>query len=151
MLSAAMPATIVVGYDGDEAAERALDRALAEARARRGRLVVVAVKELPLDPVEPRNFGTLDDGPASTGLPEPPELPDVLARARARIAGARVPADYVWAFGDPARTIVDVARDRGADAIVIGSHHHGRLARFFGLTIEDELVRHAGCEVLVAQ
>jgi nucleotide-binding universal stress UspA family protein len=42
--------TIIVGYDGQEPAQRALDRAVEEARARHGHLVVVTVAEMTFNP-----------------------------------------------------------------------------------------------------
>ena len=49
--------TIVVGYDGEEPAARALDRAIDEAQRSDSRLVVVAVSEMPFNPEGPQNFG----------------------------------------------------------------------------------------------
>ncbi len=75
-----MTDTIIVGYDDKEPAKRALDRAIEEAKKRNGRLVVIAVAELPLNPADPRNFGTLDDGSAELGIAESPELGAALDR-----------------------------------------------------------------------
>jgi nucleotide-binding universal stress UspA family protein len=142
--------TIVVGYDDKDAAKRALDRALEEVRASGDRVVVVTVLELPLDPAAPRNFGTFGDGPPGTiphGVPE--ELEPVLAHARDRVAAAGVEADFLWAAGDPANVIVDVARDRNASLVVVGSHHHGFLAKLVGSDVAAEVKRRAGADVLV--
>ena len=142
--------TIVVGYDGEEHATRALDRAIDEARTSGGRLVVVAVAEMPLNPEGPQNFGTLDDSPARMiPLVEPPELGPVFAAARERIESAGLDADYAWAAGEPADAIVGEARDRSADLVVIGSHHHGLFSRLLGTDVADEVKRSAGCDVIV--
>ena len=118
--------TIVVGYDGAERSSKALDRAIDEARKDRAKLVVVAVAEMPLNPEGPQNFGTLDDSPARMiPLVEPPELEPILAEAKERIESAGLTGEYMWAAGDPANEIVEVAKDRRAKLIVIGSHHHG--------------------------
>ncbi len=140
---------VIVGYDAKEPAERALDRAIEEARERNGKLLVLAVEELPLNPTDPRNFGTLDDGPVSFGLPETPEVEQMLAEARERVEPSQLHAEYLWAAGDPARALVDLAKDRGAGLIVIGSHHHGFFGRLFGLDVGDDLKKHAGCDVVV--
>jgi nucleotide-binding universal stress UspA family protein len=142
--------TVLVGYDDSEAAARALARATVEARSRSAPLVVLAVLELPLDPRDAHQFGTAGDGTPVTGpFPEPPEITEILATARTQIEGAGVRADYVWAPGEPARLIVDVARERGADAIVVGHHHHSMLGRLFGTDVAADVQRHAECEVLV--
>jgi nucleotide-binding universal stress UspA family protein len=142
--------TIVVGYDGEEAAARALERAVEEAQTSKGRLVVVSVAEMPLDPEGPQNFGTLDDSPARMiPLVEPPELQPVLAAARERIEATGVRADFLWAAGDPANAIVAAARDHKAELVVLGAHHHGLFSRLLGTDVASEVKRAAGCDVLV--
>jgi nucleotide-binding universal stress UspA family protein len=142
--------TIVVGYDGEEPATRALDRAIDEAQRSKGRLVVVAVSEMPLNPEGPQSFGTLDDSPARMiPLVEPPELEPVFAAARERIEAAGLDADYAWAAGEPASAIVGEARDRGAAVVVLGSHHHGLFSRLLGTDVAAEVKRSAGCDVIV--
>src|SRR4029453_7692188 len=119
-----MISTIVVGYDGAEAAKKALDRAIQEAQSDRAQLLVVAVAEMPLNPEGPQNFGTLDDTPARMiPLVEPAELEPVLAEARERVESAGLTGEYTWAAGEPASAIVGAARERGARLIVIGSPH----------------------------
>ena len=142
--------TIVVGYDGDEASTRALDRAIEEARSSQGALLVVAVAEMPFNPEGPQNFGTLDDSPARMiPLVEPPELAPVFAAARERIEAAGVSADYTWAAGEPGSAIVGAARESGADLVVLGSHHHGLFTRMLGTDVASEVKRSAGCDVIV--
>ena len=143
--------TIVVGYDGAERSSKALDRAIDEAREDDAKLVVVAVAEMPLNPEGPQNFGTLDDSPARMiPLVEPPELEPVLAEAKERVESAGLTGEYMWAAGDPANEIVEVAKDRKAGLIVIGSHHHSRLARLLGADVAAQIKRDAGCDVIVA-
>jgi nucleotide-binding universal stress UspA family protein len=143
-------ATIVVGFDGHDAALRALARAVDEARSRRGRVVVVSVAEMPLDPGAPRNFGTLDDGPVQA-LPHvvPPELQPVIAAARAQLDDAGVGAEYLWAVGDAAHAIVAAARERKADLVVLGAHHGGFLSKLVGSNVAADVERGLGCDVLV--
>ena len=144
--------TILVGYDGHESADRALDRAIEEVRASRGRLIVLAVLELPLDPETPRNFGTWDDGPdPAAPSTMPPSLEPVLRAASERVSAAGVRAQLSWAAGEPAHELVEAARERRADTIVVGSHHHGFLSRAFGGDVAAEVKRTAGCEVIVAE
>src|SRR5688500_3256775 len=151
-MTPAPPGPIVVGYDDEEPAKGALDRALDEAKARGTSLVVVAVVELPLDPDAPPNVGTLGDRPARMiPLVVPDELEPVLAHARERVAAENVSADFLWAAGDPANVLVDVARDRGASLVVVGSHHHGFLAKLVGNDVAAEVKRHAGADVLVVE
>ena len=57
----------------------------------------------------------------------------------------------MWAAGEPANEIVEVAKDREAMLIVIGSHHHSRLARIFSEDVAASVKRDAGCDVIVAE
>ena len=142
--------TILVGFDDSDASARALERAAGEARRSAQHLVVLAVLELPLDPTDPHQFGTAGDGTPETGpFPEPPEITDILGDARARLDGSGVSADYVWAPGEPARLIVDVAKERGASTIVVGHHHHSMLGRLFGTDVAADVQRNAECEVVL--
>jgi nucleotide-binding universal stress UspA family protein len=142
--------TIVVGYDGEEAAARALDRAIEEARSTGDRLLVVSVAEMPLNPEGPQNFGTLDDSPARMmPLVEPTELEPVLEGARSTIESAGVKADYAWAAGEPASAIVGAAKDRDARLIVLGAHHHSMFSRLMGGDGAAQVKRDAGSDVLV--
>ena len=151
-MTPARTGSIVVGYDDEDAAKRALERALDEAKANGTDLAVVSVVELPLDPEGPQNFGTLDDSPARMiPLVVPDELEPVIAHARERVAAEGVSADFLWAAGDPANVLVDVARDRGASLVVVGSHHHGFMAKLLGTDVAAEVKRHAGADVLVVE
>jgi len=147
-----MHGKILVGYDDSAPARSALLRGIEEARARHTRLVVLAVAEMPLDPGDPRNFGTLDDISPDEGRPfeAPPEVVATLGRARKVVEGAGVRADYRWAAGDPGRSIVDAAQAVGAGLIVVGEHHHGFLGSLFGEDVAAEVRKHAGCDVVVA-
>ena len=143
-------ATIVVGYDDGRRARHALDRALAEAKETGAQLVVVSVLDLPLDPRAPRNFGTLDDGPAArapAGLP--PELEPVIARAQERVTAAGLQAELVWGAGDAAEIIIEVARERNASLVVLGEHHRGLFAALVGTDVPGEVKRRSGADVLV--
>jgi nucleotide-binding universal stress UspA family protein len=82
-------------------------------------------------------------------LVEPAELEPVLAEARERIESAGLTGEY-RAAGEPASALVGAARDRGAELIVVGSHHHGLLVRVLGPDVATQVKRDAGCDVIVA-
>jgi nucleotide-binding universal stress UspA family protein len=141
---------VLVGYDDGEAAGRALEQAIAAARDGGAKLVVVAVEELPLDPTGLQNFGSLDYSPADiTPLGPPAHIQVVLDRARTEIEAAGLDADYVWAAGSAATTIVDAARDSQAELVVLGGHHHSFLGRVFGSDVAAEVERRVGARVVV--
>ena len=141
--------TVVVGYDGHERSDRALDHAIEAARERSAELVVLAVLELPFNPEGPQNFGSIEPNPVDMiPLEEPPELEPVLARARTRVDAAGVAADYVWAAGDPADTIAGMARDRHASLVVLGAHEHSWLGRLVGSDVAEAVCSRLDCEVV---
>ena len=143
--------TVIVGYDGSEASDRALGAAADAAREHQERLVVLAVFDLPLDPRDPRNFGTPADEPRDGPLHAPPSVVEALDKAESALADAGVSADYIWAPGEPANLIVNTARERKARLIVVGTHHHGFLSRVFGADVAGDVRREADCEVLVVE
>src|SRR5438046_558643 len=113
--------TIVVGYDGSDAAERALGRAADIAQVFSARLVVVSVSGLATVPAPVSAFEPTAElvpsavaGPVAPGgtvpLPEPvsPQEPEELARrhlerARISLASRKIETEYVGELGDPAR------------------------------------------------
>ena len=144
---------IVVGYDGSAPSDAALARAVEEAQTAGSRLVVVSVVEMPLEAEGPIGFGFgvgIGDAPLPP-LPivPPPEIEALLDRARQSVEAAGVEADYVWETGDPAGSILNEARDRGAAAIVVGQGHHSLLGRWLGTHTAAEIERAAGCRVVV--
>ena len=56
-----------------------------------------------------------------------------------------------WSLGDPASEIVRIADEVDACAIVVGTHHHSALSRFFGGDVAASVVRHAHRDVVVAR
>jgi nucleotide-binding universal stress UspA family protein len=143
---------VLLAYDGSDPARRALDRAVAEARDSHARITVLSVEELVLDPSIPRNFGTVDDIADWEGesASAPPDVVAHLTEARELLGKAGVDADFTWAAGEPGQVIAETARRIEADAIVLGEHHHGRLASFFGSNTDEEVQAQAACEVILA-
>src|SRR5262245_50885746 len=147
-----MQPTIVVGYDDTAAAKRALERGVEEAKTSGGQLAVVSVVDLPINPEGPQSFGALDDSPARMiPLVVPPELEPLQAQVEEHLAAAGVTGDFVWAVGDPAREIVDAARDRNASLVVLGAHHHSALGRLFGTDVAAKVEHELGAGVIVVE
>ena len=79
----------------------------------------------------------------------PPALEPVIAEAKAKARAAGVSAQVVWAVGDPAREIVDLARLHHASTVVVGAHHHRFMESVFGGDVTGEVRRTASCDVVV--
>jgi nucleotide-binding universal stress UspA family protein len=54
-------------------------------------------------------------------------------------------------FGNAAETILEVAKDRGVDLIVVGSHGRHGVKKFFLGSISSKVVDHAHCDVLIVK
>jgi nucleotide-binding universal stress UspA family protein len=144
-----MTEPILVGYDSAPAAERALDRAIEEAKGQGAKLIVLAVVDLP--PVGgPMDVGTLFETPALALPPIPPPAQKrVLDEARERVDAAGVDAEYVSAAGDPATAIIEVARERGASLVVLGRVHHSWLGRAFGADVAFTVQKLLGAKTVL--
>jgi nucleotide-binding universal stress UspA family protein len=131
----------VVGYDDTEPAKRALERAATLTQAFGSKLIVTSVAAV-LTPAG-RGMGAVD----------PVDSPEVhageLAEARAFLAGLGVEAEFVTAIGHPAATIVDLADERDADLIVVGTRELGAVQRLFGASVSAGVSKHAHCDVLI--
>src|SRR5438477_8076823 len=156
--------TIVIGYDGSEAAERALGRAADIAQVFSTRLVVVSVSGLATVAAPVSAFGPTAElvppavaGPVAPGgtvpLPKPVAVsaqePEELERARMSLASRKVETEYLVELGDPAERLLEVADQRDADLIVVGSRERGFLERLLGRSVDEAVVRRSERDVLL--
>jgi nucleotide-binding universal stress UspA family protein len=72
-----------------------------------------------------------------------------LDHARSYLDGRGLAADFVPAAGHPAAAIVDLARRRNADLIVVGTRRKGFFERLVEGSVNQEVLRSAPCDVLV--
>jgi len=133
--------TIVIGFDDTEPARRALDRAADLAEAFSAKLVVTSVA--PLLVGISRTAGPID--PTDT----PEEHREQLRDARELLEARNIKADYVPGVGDPADTIAELADDRDADLIVVGTRDPGILDRLLGQSVSERVAHHAHRDILI--
>jgi len=69
--------------------------------------------------------------------------------AAAFLTDRGIEAEFDLALDDPATHIVHLAKQRGADLIVVGTHEPGFLQRLLGLSVSDNVERKAHCDVMV--
>jgi nucleotide-binding universal stress UspA family protein len=149
--------TIVVGYDGTGESERALARAAELARALTARLIVVSVGRVQLvitaDSVLPAGATGVPVPIEPRPVPPQPDEPDEAAilrdRARGLLAQHDVDVEYVSELGDPAERLLEVADEREADMIVVGSRERSFIERLLGGAIDEKLARKAHRDVLL--
>jgi nucleotide-binding universal stress UspA family protein len=122
--------TIVVGTDGSETAESAVQRAGDLAKATGATLHVVSAH----------------DGAV------PPDLTTALLdRSSGALHVRGIECQAHARRGDPAEALLDVADEERADVIVVGSKgmHGGR--RFLLGSVPDKVSHHASCSVLIVR
>jgi nucleotide-binding universal stress UspA family protein len=132
---------IVVGYDGSEAATRALDRTGDLASAFGSTVVVTSVS--------PVMTGAAHGGGSIDPTDPPEEHSALLDKARAALSARGVEADVQLGIGDPADAIVQLADERNADLIVVGTREPGFFERLLGHSVSGSVQRHAHCDVLI--
>jgi nucleotide-binding universal stress UspA family protein len=133
--------TIVVGYDETPGSQRALERAATLARALEAKLLVISIA--PLMVSIGRSAGPID----------PTDTPEMHAKeleiARKYLEAQGIEADYQPAVGEPADAIVQLAEDRGAEMIVVGTREPNLIQRLTGQSVSDSVSHHAHCDVLI--
>lgn len=125
---AARAKNIVVGYDGSEAARRALDRAADLVDGYGSTLAVVSVADRDVSGTE-----------------------RLLAEARDRLLARQVSARYLDPVGEPADTLVETAAELDADLLVVGRREHNALQRLVLGSVSSRVLHRASCDVLVVR
>jgi nucleotide-binding universal stress UspA family protein len=130
--------TIVVGYDGSDAARRALLR-VRDLKPRAARVLLVAVTP------DVRSAGLQSQLAGGTfdaaGLGQ--EASDLLDATNDSLVELRTMA------GDPAVVLVDVAREVAASLLVVGRRGGDFVARTLLGSVAQRVVQQAPCDVLV--
>jgi nucleotide-binding universal stress UspA family protein len=127
---------IVIGYDGSQSAQRALERA-AEFVDGGSITVVSAVHSL-----------AGKSGPAYDPVEQEDHVRH-LQDARSRLAEAGIDAETIEGYGDPARVIVEQAKEARADLIVVGNEHRNLIERLIEGSVSAGVTHRARCDVLV--
>ncbi len=138
MSEAREQATIVVGYDGSDPARRGLTRVR---RLGFGAMTVVLVSVTP------------DVRSPALGEPlvEPTGDTHQLLDEAQELCGASegIVVERREAVGDPAVVLVDVARELGADLVIVGRQGSDFVTRTLLGSVAERVVQRAPCDVLV--
>jgi nucleotide-binding universal stress UspA family protein len=132
--------TILIGYDEGEASKRALERGAQFAKAFDSQLIVTSIA--PITTNIGRSAGPIDPT-------DPPEAHiQELKHAQTYLEGQGVKADYAPGIGHPAETIAQVAEERGADLVILGTKEPGLIARLFGQSVSESVAHRVHCDVM---
>ena len=133
--------TIVLGFDGTDASARALERAGDIAAAFGSSVVVTSVS------------GTMGGAVHAGGSADPTDPPEahesLLDDATKALSDRGIQAESVLALGHPGDAIVELADERSADLIVVGTREPGFFERRLGHSVSGSVQRHAHCDVLI--
>jgi nucleotide-binding universal stress UspA family protein len=131
--------TVVVGYDGSQAAQRALHRA-AQAAGVWGRVVIVTATRQP--------EAMAVDTAGRAAVDEPWRLLDEAASILARY---HLEVSTRTEEAEPAEALAETARNVNAALIVVGARGDSYLARALRGSVGEKLVSRAPCDLLVAR
>ena len=139
---------IVVGTDGSETAARAVERAAALATGLGCPMHVVSAYEPVSDTELRRERAAAHDERVAFHRQE--EVDEVLERVAEQLNG-NLDVHYHARVGDPARAILDVARDAGAQLIVVGNRGMAGARRFLLGSVPNTVSHHAHCDVMIVR
>jgi nucleotide-binding universal stress UspA family protein len=133
--------TILLAYDDTEPSRRALDRAASLAEAFGSRVLVTSIASLVHS--SPRSVTQIDRG-GGVGTHT-----DEVRQAQTMLEERGIDAESVTAVGDPASAIAQLAEDRHADLVVIGTRGVGPVQRLLGQSVSQAVSRRVSCDLLI--
>ncbi|MDX2052610.1 MAG: universal stress protein [Polyangiaceae bacterium] len=142
---------VVVGVDYSSPSEQALQTALDMARRRSGSHIhVVAIAEgyapnMSEDLTADAKAAFLAEAKATLEAYVDQEL------ARRQNLFNRRSIFTIVDFGDPADRLVEIAKEVGANLIVVGTHGKGAVEQMLLGSVSQKVLRHAPCSVLVVR
>jgi nucleotide-binding universal stress UspA family protein len=140
--------SIVVGTDGSDTAGEAVRQA-AELAARLGARVHLVCAYEPSSTVDGVAATAVDADADGWELGPREAVEATLASAAEVFAAAAVPVEQFARRGDAADAIIDVAEERGAELIIVGSKGTTGAKRFLLGSVPNRISHHAPCAVLI--
>ena len=131
--------TILMAYEEGPVSARVVERTALMAKTFSAQVLVTSVA-----PVLHGRGGSIDatDPPARHEA----EVEDAVARlTELGVAGA----ETVVGIGDPVKSIVTLADERGVDLIVVGAHEGGLISRIVEGSVSASVARKAHADVLI--
>ncbi len=140
--------TMLIAIDGSPYSDRALDYVLRRAAAtREGVRVHLLNVQMPLAGVNVKLFisqASQQDYYRDEGMA-------VLAGPRQRLAQAGIDCEYHIGVGDPGEVIVEYARSKNCDEVVMGTHGRGVLAGAVMGSVAQKVVQLAPAPVVLVK
>jgi nucleotide-binding universal stress UspA family protein len=133
---------ILLAYDGSTDAKLALEHAASLASTNGSTVRVVSVVGL---------HATAGLAAGQIRASEARERADDLEEARGLLEARGIRVETVEPSGDPGTSIVDQAREYGADLIVMGTRGRSTLGRMLLGSVSTRVLHGAPCDVLVVR
>jgi nucleotide-binding universal stress UspA family protein len=140
-----MSDTILVATDFSPPSDRALDEAVAIARALEAPIELVHVHEVAMTPLPP----TLDLATLPPQAEEVARTEAALAEREQAVEHAGVRCTTYAAFGRPADEVVRRAVELAPRLLVVGTHGHSLFRHMLVGSVAERIVQHAPCAVMV--
>jgi len=128
---------LLMAVDGSEKANKALEYAIQLCRQFGARMTLLHVEEGELFRLEPKVTKRVGE--------------QILAEAAGKVKAGDVAFDIRLEFGNPARTILQVAKEEDYDLIVVGSRGVSSVKRFLLGSISADVSMHAQRSVLIVR
>ena len=150
---------MLIAYDGSSCSDALLDDLCLAGLPKTGEAVVVSVSEMWLPPPDSdedetdqylEEFVKRHREKAENALKAAEELSE-RARGRLQRILPKWKIKPEATYGSPAWEILSRATDLGSDLIVVGSHGHSAIGRFFLGSISQKVLTEAKCSVRVAR
>jgi nucleotide-binding universal stress UspA family protein len=138
--------SVLVGTDGSDRAQRAVDAAVDVAKGQGAKLLLVAAFR-----DEDTHWESLaSSAKASIGnLREAAE--QVLMRSARHAEGQGVEVDWEARGGHPADVLLDLATERKVDLVVVGNKGMSGARRYLLGGVADKVSHHAPCSVMIVR
>jgi nucleotide-binding universal stress UspA family protein len=140
--------SIVVGTDGSDTAQKAVDAAVELARLSGAQLEIVSAYE-PVSRARLRDEKRQVPADLQWMVNPREEVDATLADAAERVAESGVEPRTYAREGDPADAILDVAEELGSDLIVVGNKGMTGAKRFLLDSVPNKVSHHAPCSVMI--
>ena len=141
--------TIIAGADVSVPSDHAIDRAAAIAAKHGAKLILVHAisNDAPIGETDKDVLEHLGEVTAAIQT-------EVAVRLSAKLdalVAQGIDTELVTPHGPPGEVVAQLARARGAQLIVVGTHGHTGIQRFLLGSVATAILRHAPCDVLVTR
>ncbi|HEX2016746.1 MAG TPA: universal stress protein [Solirubrobacteraceae bacterium] len=143
-----MFSSIVVGTDGSETAQEAVNQAVRLAQQLGASIHLVSAYE-PVSNQRLREEAKQAPGDLQWMVNEREDVDATLEAAAEVVRKDGLEVEVYARQGDPADAILDVAEERGADLIIVGNKGMTGAKRFLLGSVPNKVSHHAPCSVLI--